>query len=452
MASQLKGDTMGVSRPGKPSQMRATKPVGFALTAIAALVLTAVPGVSSAAGQVIPREAITARAQFGWPTDAATIASLAAGKDVGLASWGIAMTQAEEQELLDRMTFETAVAKDVLPFLNALPTLGGLWIDSTHGGRLIVQLTKADQDIIDSVVARLPARTMGVEFRTVGYSEQDLRAAAHGVEAVWAKVGGPAVLLGTTVDIPNNRIVLRFDKDNLAAGIAAAVKVQDALDVPVATSVDIPDHDTSCTVRSNCWDPILKAGAWIFEHGVPSPYGNICTMGFHIQLANDEQFVTAGHCGIYNRSYADWWQTSASGVIGNELENLIESDGRDIMRVSMADSRASNQVFGETKVVFGWTWPLTGQAIKVSLGWGSNTIKTGTVTDAYSSWTSDVCGCTVWGADASWTTLPGDSGSPVYNVSGNYLNAIGTNSNASGHFAEIGDMFTYGSGGGIFVP
>jgi hypothetical protein len=397
-------------------------------------------------------EAIAARAEFGWPTDAKTIGNLAAGADVGLAEWGLPMTRAEETDLLARMAFENELGRGALPYVDALPTSGGAWFDAAHGGKLIVMLTTGDQAVRDEIASRMPAISRGIEFRTVEFTQDDLVKAAHRAAEVWKASGTDSTLLGVTVDVRNNRLVLRFTSDELSNASRAVPAMTDALGVPVATAADEPDVDTGCGSRGNCWDPILKAGVYIYEHGVPSPIGNICTMGFHMELAGDQEFVTAGHCGIYNTTYVDWWHSSASGRIGNEIENLINSDGFDIMRINLPDARASNQVYGETKVVFGWTWPTTGQAAKVSLGWGSNTIKTGTITDAYVSWTSNTCGCTVWGADASWTTVGGDSGSPVYSVDGSYLNALGTNSNVSGKLAKLGDMFVYGAGGGIYVP
>ena len=80
-------------------------------------------------------------------------------------------------------------------------------------------------------------------------------------------------------------------------------------------------------------------------------------------------------------------------------------------------------------------------AITVSLGYGSNTIKTGTVTAALTTWGSNTCGCTVSGGDASWTTIGGDSGSPVYRVVGPaaLLYAVGVNANKFGNFARVSD-------------
>lgn len=413
-----------------------------------AVALAMVPAGTSASPAYAVDEATAARALFGWPTDAETLERLRSGSDIGSAKWGIAMTAAEEIDLQGRMAIEQTLGEALIPFVQSLPSSGGVWIDQVNAGTLVVMLTTSDEAITAKVTELLPALNRGLVFELVDDSEKDLETAAHAAEKAWSELGSNARLLGVTVDIPENNLVLRFSEGDLLGATKSVGAIQARLGVSVSTEVDQVAVDAACTTRANCYTP-LKPGIHVHNDGMPTGNGNICTMGFHISIGTDEQFVTSGHCGLRDPEN-DWNHSVNYGFVGNEIGNLIGPGGYDIMRVGLLDSQATTLIYDQAGTMTGWAAPSVGMAISVSLGWGSNMKKTGTVTAATTSWTSSVCGCTVWGGDASWTTIGGDSGSPVYRVVGSSLIAIGANSNVPGNFAKMVDAWTGWGTGGIF--
>lgn len=434
--------------------MRRVSRRGRVIAGISAVMLAVVPaGTTAYDASSISNEAIESRAIFGWPTDVATVGRLRSGADVGTAKWGLAMTKAEETDLRERMAIEQSLEAELLPFVRALPTSGGAWIDQLNGGRLVVTLTTSDEEIRDKIGQLLPATNRGLMFVLVDDTEAELVAAANAAEKVWADSGSSARLLGVTVDTAGNQLVLRFTDADLPKAFSTVDDVQTSLGVSVSAQVDEPDVDAACTSRANCYTP-LKPGIHIHNGAMPTNNGNICTMGFHISIGTDEQFLTSGHCGIL-RTANDWYHSVNYGFVGNEIANLIGPGGKDVMRVGLLDSQATTGIYGQDGSVTGSALPTAGMAISVSLGYGSNQVKTGTVDSIWTSWTSSVCSCTVWGGDASWTTVGGDSGSPVYRVVYQgfppQLIAIGLNANVSGKFARVADALS-AWGGSIFIP
>lgn len=85
------------------------------------------------------------------------------------------------------------------------------------------------------------------------------------------------------------------------------------------------------------------------------------------------------------------------------------------MRVSLVQYQDSNRVFTNQASNFvtmnAAIGPWIGQVVRISGangGW-----RGGTNTSDWTAWTSETCGCTQYGADASHTMLDGDSGGPV---------------------------------------
>ena len=85
----------------------------------------------------------------------------------------------------------------------------------------------------------------------------------------------------------------------------------------------------------------------------------------------------------------------------------IYLSGIDAMRVSLVQYQDSNRVYtnaASNYVTMDSTgYPATGMVVSIS---GQNGgYRSGTTTSEYMSWTSSTCGCTVYGADASYTML-----------------------------------------------
>lgn len=253
------------------------------------------------------------------------------------------------------------------------------------------------------------------------------------------------------MDVRKNQLQYAFAPADFAIAQATLPAVDASVKVPGAITVEQRLRDAACNGRNDCWDPVFEAGVLIYKDNASS--SSYCTMGFHITVGSDQQFLTAGHCG-YNPP-DDWHHPGYSGPsgthVGNELASLYGAGGKDVMRVALLDSRASQLVFAEpnTLIVSGHALPVDGEAVCASRGKSSNPIiGCGVVQDSWDSWTSDTANpdVVVYGADSSIPAIPGDSGSPLYRFVDNpvydYLVAIGVLDHEGGFFARVSDAMT----------
>lgn len=415
------------------------------LSAVAALVLVA-SAISGAAATNEPTPAEIAkaaadRAQFGLPADAATVRYvLISGLDVGTARLGIPMTAREEArlDLPGRMAFADAVTERVLPFVQALPTYGGVYFDQIHGGGLVVLLTERDPKIEATITGMMPAPSLGLTFTSANYTEAQLVKAWRGAWEVWRSVVPNVEPLRVGVDTINNRVVFIVAADDLLTASAMLPVAQQAFDVAVSVEAGEPDFDAACTSRDDCANPMM-AGIRIYK-GVIDTYPE-CTMGFHVAIGTDESFVTAGHCS-YNDSRE--WLHPAVGRVGSDLYTLLGPEGQDIELVSMYDAQRSDDIYrpgityGSDDII-SMTTPSVGMAVVTSLGYTNKNI-TGTVTSIWTSWYTSAGNFKVWGGDTSFSEIvPGNSGSPIYHLvgSGSQARAIGVLDTRGGLFARL---------------
>jgi hypothetical protein len=168
-------------------------------------------------------------------------------------------------------------------------------------------------------------------------------------------------------------------------------------------------------------------------------------MGFHIRIGTDEQWLTAGHCGC---AYVPVdWHHKGLGLIGNELATMTNlATPKDMMRVQMNDAQASALVYGTSGEMGQSVLPVVNEAVFASLGI-SNAVKSGKVTDDWTSWHSEYYNKTMWGGDTNIATIPGDSGSPIYrrwSFGGEwYITPIGIVDMATGQFGRVVDAQTH---------
>jgi len=375
------------------------------------------------------------RATYGLAVDSSTVALLlGSSRDVGSRRWGIPLT-AEEEAALDlpaRMAFANAVSERVLPFARSLPTFGGAYIDQETGGGLVVMLTERDEGIENALAGRMPSPSLGLRIVEVAYTEASLMDALGGVRDAWQRIAPATELLGVGLDTIGNRVLVTVAAADLPAARTAAAELETRLGVPIGVDAGEEDRDVDCTSRNNCHDP-YKAGINIYKgavDGVPE-----CTMGFHIRIGTDEQFVTAGHCGYTG---SNEWYEPVLGRIGIELDTLYAQNGQDIMRVSMFDVQASDDIYAASSDITGSGSPVLNETVCASKG-TSNEVDCGTVSVLWMSWTSTTAGYTVWGGDTSGITniVLGDSGSPLYRSVGASAVAIGLINTAGGLFARL---------------
>lgn len=406
---------------------------------IGLLGIAATPAAATDQTDLNVTEAARLRAELGLDGDLALVANLIGSpSDVGTPTWGIPLTRAESQaiDLPGRMEFADHVDTDVLPVLRQLPTYAGAYYDPADDGRLTILLTELDDSTIATISAAIGDTDRSWGVASARYSQSALMDAVDRAQTAWVAIDPAVRPVGFGIDARRNGLFMELVASDYDVGVKARDELEADLGVPVTIRIGIRGHDTHCTTRDNCHDP-MRAGINIYKGANFS--SGWCTMGFHITRSGDEQFVTAGHCGFSGSN--SWFHPAFASAIGTEQQTLYANNGQDIMRVSMNDAQASDDIYNDGNNIVGSGSPATGETLCASLGKGSNTVKCGTVQDDWRSWISETAGYTVWGGDMSYTTVGGDSGSPVYRRlpggTGDDARAIGVNNHQNGYFARL---------------
>jgi hypothetical protein len=387
--------------------------------------------------------AIEERAHWGLPTEHATVANLLeSGQDVGTERLGIPMTQ-EEMDALDlpgRMAFAHQVRQSAVPFVNSLPTSGGVYIDQRNNGSLVVLLTEPSTEVEAEIARRMPANSRGFRVARVTHTEAQLRDALTHAWDTWKTVAPTTPLLGAGLDIMENRVLFEVDPVDLdsARRVLTALGARMGVRVGVAPRSPEESQDTSCTSRDSCFTP-TRAGTRIYKGAIDSV--NECTMAFHVVCNDgDIEFVTAGHCGYTGSNYWYIKDGTADGLLlGTEQKTLYGSGGQDIMRVQLPVDQKSHLVYGESRVYGGsGACPIVGQAACASRG-TSNIVDCGTVRTTWTSWVSNTANVTVWGGDMdAVASEPGDSGSPIFDrIDASHWGTVGVLNTTGGMFAVL---------------
>ena len=116
--------------------------------------------------------------------------------------------------------------------------------------------------------------------------------------------------------------------------------------------------------------------------------------------------------------------------------NLLSNYGVDALLVDVDNSQGSNLIYGWSSSIAmtGSRYPAQGETVCASLSF-SNSTPCASVEYTYTTWTSSTCSCTQHGGKAAWSTIGGDSGSPVFTISDK--KAIGINATNLGRFARV---------------
>lgn len=284
--------------------------------------------------------------------------------------------------------------------------------------------------MLEEIQALAPeGRATRVEL--VQYSQAQLRAAVSKAWEVWEANGAPEAY-SIAVDTPANALRIDVAPENLDAAQKYVENISTMMGVPVFIGIGERPEESACTNRDNCHTP-MKAGIVIRKGSTSS--GTKCTMGFHIQVGTDEQFVTSGHCGY---SGSNSWYHQSFGFVGSELNTQYYEGGRDIMTVQISDSQDSSMVYNRTtEISAGWV-PYDGEGVCASRGVSATAWACGVIQDNFLSWIGGHCSCTLYGADSSIAFIEGDSGSPI--VDSIFQNtAVGVASTTNGYFAILAD-------------
>ncbi|MCL7453319.1 MAG: S1 family peptidase, partial [Anaerolineae bacterium] len=305
---------------------------------------------------------VETRAALGLDADLALVSALRGSPgDEGTDRFGIPLTETEAEEVQARFAFAAAAHEAVLPFVESLPTFAGAFFDHQAGGELVILLTAAD-DLAQAEILSLAPAGRRTKVELVEYTQAQLREALPRARAAWTAIGGPEAY-AVVVDTPANAIRIDVDPVNLEEAEKLAAGVGAAIDLPVFVAVGERPQESACTDRENCTSP-MRGGIVIYHTKSPGVIGQ-CTMGFHIQVGSDEQFVTAGHCGY---SGSNNWYHTGYGYVGNERNTQYYNNGRDIMTVQISDSQDSSILYSGT-VAVNATWdPYVGEGLCASRG------------------------------------------------------------------------------------
>lgn len=144
--------------------------------------------------------------------------------------------------------------------------------------------------------------------------------------------------------------------------------------------------------------------------------------------------LTAGHCGYSNPS-ATWNHSTLT--LGPRTGTLFPAQQIDAMRIRVPTSQMSNNIYGYLGSVGTPRNPVAFERICVSAGNFDLVDCNLNVADDYTSWTSNTCNCTMWGARfTGYNPIAGDSGSPLFTLN---RVPVGLLANNNGNFARMGD-------------
>ncbi len=368
----------------------------------------------------------------------ALLAGVQLASDTGMA---VTQSEAEALNLSERAEFAHAAATTVIAHARRMATFGGAYVDQPSGGGIVILLTRITPEAVAELRAREPMPTLGLEIREVTHTQESLRQAVTDVWEAWSDIGTGVELYSAAVDVPGNRVELEVDHAALARVAGVEAQLASTLSVPVVLrgGEKAEPAAQTCTSVHRCYSP-TEAGTFI-RQDLPSGV-NTCTMGFHITVGSNEQFLTSDHCGWGSSSY--WYQLYGPGW-GNEAGTLFSNYGDDVMKVEIADTQASDWIYGEPHTFHagGYRDPVYGEYICAYLpkqlaedcGTVADDFLSYSLTDS-SKWETYV----MYGADASgMTAIGGDSGAPVYAPVGSQAVALGVMSDTAERFGLLSE-------------
>lgn len=376
------------------------------------------------------RSQLETRAGYGFTTDPLYVAALLDSNDNAGRDIGIPLT-ASEREYVDTFAdFAAAARGKLLPTAERIPTFVDAYFDHRRNGLLILQFTSIDAAQRDSLIALAPEGP-GVEIAVVERTMDQLQSAMLKVWDLWPGVHLDQ-LEAVSVNPLINGLSLEVSREGAVLAQELIAPFSDALGVDLDIEIEKLLPEATCTSTSNCYSP-MKAGIRIYGPTISETW--ICTMGFHVQVGSDEQFVTAGHCAY---SYLPVWEHPLGTDRGSRTATQYYSNGRDIQRVQMSDSQDSSVLYASATAVTSALDVYLGEPICASRGWSSSAWGCGVVQDNVTSWIGDKCSCTIIGGDSSVSGQGGDSGSPMVDGGAKSV-GLGILNRASGEFARLDD-------------
>jgi streptogrisin C len=367
-----------------------------ALTALGALVLTALPSAASAAPPPAPGPASTAARTLGAHQPSAQVLR-AMQRDLGLTPEQAAARLVNEAEAGTR----AGLLRN---------TLGDRYAGAWVSGATAADLTVATTDAADTAAIEAQGAKAAVVERGLG----ELRAVKEKLDAAAAR-GGTDRTPVWYVDVRTNRVVVQATSASDATAFAEAAGVEGG-DVGVRVSAH----------RPRVLEDLVGGDAYYIDGQAR------CSIGFSVTKDDRQGFATAGHCGkpgatTTGFNEADQGTFQASTFPGKDMAWVGVNAGWTATPDVKAQDGGKVQVAGSVEALVGASLCRSGS----TTGWHCGTVRQHDTSVSYPEGT--VNGLT----ETTVCAEPGDSGGPF--VAG--AQAQGTTSGGSGDCTNGGTTF-----------
>lgn len=328
----------------------------------------AAPGPTSAPATAVEAGQITLRQQFGLQADLVHVRVVDHAAASNSTELGIPLTAVESADIAGR----TGLGDIAVAITNAEvndSAFGGVWIDQSTGGTLVVNVVPAAGRLVLRPAA-IKAMSAAARHRLTiaAYSLKDLDALSGQISkevVVNNPSYGDVVSVGTDPRVNRVRLVLRDLNKPLQSVVLRATANDPRVQVKHVANSFVPGGPTptasvpSATpqaISRNAYSGPLYGGSWI-SNGGPVAGGN-CTAGFsHIYNSLGQWYsVTAGHCG--NGTYYQGRNRQGT-VLGGGHANGFATSGTsncDCVAVGpISGSRPTKDVLVDGNALFGYT-------------------------------------------------------------------------------------------------
>ena len=306
--------------------------VGACLIAMSSLAAHPTPSVAASLATNTPTARdYDFRTEFGLTTDPAAVAMAVSTRPPSL-NWGVALTDAEEADLANRVRIENELG-DLRSALEADLGFAGIRINQQAGGTVEIWATSAALARVNGLVASLAPARARTNVMTAANSMAELKEIKDTLRAeALDKTALGSAINALHIDLERNRVIVGIDKARFAS--TASSLAARFSDQQVAYEEEAPAKEAACT-RTNCLTT-LRAGL-----AVGLPHG-VCTSNFVAYSGTNYFLMTAGHCGSVGDTATHAGGTSIGTVTKNAFKNNTYADA---MLIDIANSKKSNFVY-----------------------------------------------------------------------------------------------------------
>ncbi len=444
---------------------------GVLMGLIATPALAASPSTVAARGEATPKTFLSAttqvgrdqrfRATFGLNTDPHFIASLIAGRSLAVEQrqeWGVFLTPAETADMSHRMEVDHAIQNPAFQrYIHAQSDFAGIWTDQRNGGVVNVLFTKSSSPLRLSTIQELLPFGDQVRVVRVSRTEAELESIQSHVVAARATLADHGISLSkVAVDTPHNGIAVGVTSQpstalaTLQGLFGSAIVSVEQVDVS-ETYQKLPcDMVGQNTPKCGYVDTPPFGGG---DEIVDNVNGAICSAGFPVYSPNSLNFnlsnfyiLTAGHC--MTGSASDPWVQEVTpmgtvaangvpisrdgmiininthpGIIDTVLLYATPVNSPTYVQVNHAQAQDGDYV-GE---------PMCQAGISSNYNCGDEAIHNESVCYPNNQ-------CFTYMREASYGSIPGDSGGPNFDSTA----AVGiTSGNATYTFGNSQDIFQH---------